>query len=142
MPRWRTCRTASPRSTCFSRLTFLGYLIRLTGLSQERYARYSPVISRPNYWHWRRGGGCTPEDMPSMPAQNAFRWDLPPVRVPKLGKDQNDEKALPIMETTTDLINDFVVRVIDEIGKDAAAKKQKAPIASLRSEVAMDGETG
>jgi len=46
------------------------------------------------------------------------------------------------METTTDLLNDFLARVIDEIGKDAASKKQKVPIASLRGEVTLDGETG
>lgn len=46
------------------------------------------------------------------------------------------------MESTTDLLNDFMIRVIDGIAQEAAAKKQKAPISSLRAEVSGDGITG
>jgi hypothetical protein len=46
------------------------------------------------------------------------------------------------MESATDLLNVFLARVVDGIAADAAAKGQKIPIASLRSDVSLDGVTG
>lgn len=46
------------------------------------------------------------------------------------------------MESTTDVLNDFLARIIDEIGKDAGDKKIKAPISSLHYEIKDDGLTG